>query len=534
MKRIFIWSGIVLAAVVAVLLALPLLIDANTFRPRLESTLTAALGRTVHIGELKLALFSGGVTATDLSIADDPAFGPVPFIKAKQLKLAVELQPLIFSRKLNVTGITIDQPEIALVASPAGVWNFSTLGKSGATPAADPPSSSTAKAPLDLSIKLVDLKDGRLTVSRTGGRHKPAVLDQVQVELQNISRTSAVPFSMEGKVGSGGSIKLAGTAGPLDQSDMSATPLTATLTVKQLDLALSGLNDMVPGLSGVVSFEGTAGSDGKAAQVRGKLNAEKIKVARTGAPATRPVELDFAAEHNFARRSGVLSQADVHIASALAHVTGTYAIQGDSMALKMNLNGSNMPVTELQSVLPALGIVLPAGSSFKSGTMTANLLAEGPADRLVTTGSVGINNAKLSGFDMGRKMSVIERFAGIRSGPDTDVQTLSANIRYAPEGANIQNIRLVVGGVGEVSGAGTVSPQNALSFRMTAVVRGTGLTAAMGNAPIPFKIEGTASDPQFRPDIAAAANQAIEKFVPGGAGKAAGDILKGFLGGKKK
>ncbi len=95
---------------------------------------------------------------------------------------------------------------------------------------------------------------------------------------------------------------------------------------------------------------------------------------------------------------------------------------------------------------------------------------EGPADRLVTAGSVGLSNAKLAGFDMGRKMSTIETLAGIKSDPNTEIQTLSMNVRYAPEGANLQDIKLVATGIGEITGSGTVSPSNALDFKMRATV----------------------------------------------------------------
>ena len=63
---------------------------------------------------------------------------------------------------------------------------------------------------------------------------------------------------------------------------------------------------------------------------------------------------------------------DVHIGNALANLTGTYAEQGESMLLKMNLAGSNMPVTELEGLLPSVGVMLPAGSSLKSGSASAS------------------------------------------------------------------------------------------------------------------------------------------------------------------
>jgi AsmA protein len=534
MKRIAVWAGVAVAVVVVVLFAALSFIDANSFRPRLESSLTAELGRAVKVGELKLALLSGGLTANDLSIDDDPAFSHSPFVRAKQLKLGVDLAPLIFSRKLNVTRLTIDQPEIALVEAVPGVWNFSNFGITSRTKpsAAAAAASDSGKTPLDLSVQLIKLTNGRLTLTRSGSG-KPIVIEQVEIGLQNFSNTSAFPFSMTGKIAGGGTMKLDGTAGPLNATDASKTPIRASLSLNQLDLALSRLNDWAPSLGGLVSLDGNTSSDGKTVRLAGKLKGEKLKLARNGTPASRPVELDFALQHDLVTRSGVVSQADVHVGSAVAHLTGNYAEQGQSMTLKMNLTGSKMPVTELQSLLPALGIVLPAGSSLKSGTATVNLFAEGPADQLVTTGSLALDNATLGGFDMGSKMATIERLAGIRSGPDTQIQTLSADVRYAPEGASVQNIKLVVDGIGEVNGAGTISPQEALNFRMTATVRTSGLAAVVSNEPIPFSIQGSASDPQFRPDVKGIVNDAMKGFIKEPE-KAAGDILKGLLGGDKK
>src|SRR5579859_176809 len=117
MKHALRWLAIVVALLVLIALALPFLIDANQFRPRLEAALTQALAREVKLGDLKLSIFSGGVAAADLSIADDPAFSKTPFIRAKSLKVGVEMQPLIFSKKLNVTGIEIEGPEIDLIQS---------------------------------------------------------------------------------------------------------------------------------------------------------------------------------------------------------------------------------------------------------------------------------------------------------------------------------------------------------------------------------------------------------------------------------
>ncbi len=124
LKGIGIFLGVVIVAVVSV----PFLINVDQFRPALQSELSAALGREVKLGNLSLQILAGEVAADDLSVADDPAFGKPAFLQAKALHVGVELWPFIFSRKLIVTDLAIDQPEIALVQAPSGDWNFSSLG----------------------------------------------------------------------------------------------------------------------------------------------------------------------------------------------------------------------------------------------------------------------------------------------------------------------------------------------------------------------------------------------------------------------
>src|SRR5437763_46059 len=108
MKRTIRIIGILVALLILIAAALPFLVNANAFRPRLESELTRALGRRVTVGDLKFSLFSGSLTANDLAVADDPTFSTSPFLHAKALSLKAELWPLISSRQLRITGLTID------------------------------------------------------------------------------------------------------------------------------------------------------------------------------------------------------------------------------------------------------------------------------------------------------------------------------------------------------------------------------------------------------------------------------------------
>lgn len=529
MKRILKWTGILAAVLLLAVLSIPFFVNVDDFRPTLESRLTAALGRQVKLGNLQLRILAGAVMADDLSVAEDPAFGKPAFLKAAALHVGVELWPFLLSRKLIVTDLTIDQPEIVLMQGPSGNWNFSSLGAKRAA-APEPPSSSD-KRPLDLTVQLIRITNGRLRFTRTVGHWKPLILEQVGLDIRDFSSTSKFQLALNAKVQGGGTIDLNGTAGPLNSTDSAMTPVNVSLNVSQLHLAGSGMTDFAPTLSGVVTFVGNGESDGSMMRFRGRLKAEKLKLSKTGAAAQRPVEFDMAARHNLRRHTGVIEQGNIHIGAAVAHLTGTYAEQGETMVLNMKLAGPQMPVQDLEAMLPPAGVVLPAGTSLQGGTASIDLAMQGPANRLVTTGSVALNNTTLTGYDLPQKIASIEKWAGIKANPNTEIQNLSLNATVSPEGASAQDISLVVPAIGNLSGGGTISPANLLAFKMSAIVHTSGLMSVVGNKPIPFTVDGTCAHPVFHPDLGAVAKEEV-KGVEHDIGKAAGGLFKGLLGGK--
>jgi len=170
----------------------------------MQTRLTQALGRQVTVGNLKLALLSGGVTAGDLSIADDPAFSRSAFLNAKSFRVGVELTPLIFSKTLHITGLTIEKPAVTLLRNPAGKWNYSSLAATGSGQS----SSSAPKnsgASTDLTIKKLELKDGRVAVGSTTSP-KQTVYDGLSLEASDVSLNSQFPLNLSAKLPGGGSL----------------------------------------------------------------------------------------------------------------------------------------------------------------------------------------------------------------------------------------------------------------------------------------------------------------------------------------
>src|SRR4029077_8673474 len=103
-RTLLIVLGSIVALILLVGLAIPLFLNADAFRTRIESALTTSLGRKVTLGKLDLSVLTGSLVAKDASIADDPAFSNLPFLEASKVKIGIEVLPLIFSREIHITG----------------------------------------------------------------------------------------------------------------------------------------------------------------------------------------------------------------------------------------------------------------------------------------------------------------------------------------------------------------------------------------------------------------------------------------------
>lgn len=534
------WLGIVVALLLVIVLAIPFLINVNQFRPRLETALTHALGREVKLGDLKLSILSGSVEASDLDIADDAAYSKTPFVRAKSLKVGVELQPLIFSKKLNVTGIEIQDPEIALVQSDAGVWNFASLGtktQANPPPAAAPPSSPSDNSMQDLTVKLVKITNGRLSV-KTAGEPQLKVLEKVKVEIKDFAAHAPFPLSFSADIQGGGDVKMDGKAGPVDTNDASETPFDVSIKLNKLDIAKTGFVRPSTGFEGLISIDGNVSSSAHILQLKGSIQAEHLKLAKAGKPATKTVGFDFVLNNDLRQRSGALTRGDVHIGKATAQLTGTYVIQNNNTVLHVRLAAPAMPVEELAAMLPALNIVLPLGSSLQGGTASANVTVNGETDKLVLDGSVAIQKTRLAHFDLGSKMNTVAKLTGIKLSPDTDFDNISASVHSDQAGMKVQKISVIAPAIGELLGDGTVSPTNALNFKMRANLR-TGamldIVSPSGKTSVPFLIQGTSAEPKFMPDvkglIGGIAEQQLKPYTNTDIGKQATGILDLF---KKK
>jgi AsmA protein len=508
MKRSLKIAGIVVACLLAVLIALPFLINVNSFRPKVESEASAALGRQITVGNLSLSILSGSVGAENIAIADDPAFSKLPFVTAKSLKVGVELLPLIFSKQLNVTDITLDAPEITLLKAANGKWNFSSIGGASAQKAPEP-AKSGGSAPTNFSIAKLNVNHGKLSVGKANPSTKPVVYDNVNISLKDFSFTSEFPFQLTAQLPGSGDVNISGKAGSINAEDAAKTPVAAAVKMSNMSIVALGIVSPASGIAGLANFDGTLSSNGSQAKAVGLFTGKQLKFSPKGTPAPKTVTIKHMVDVDLDKQSGTISQGDIAIGSAQAHLTGTFQTRGEAEVVNLKLNAPNVAVDELAAMLPSMGVVLPSGSQLKGGTLSAELAIAGPLDKLVITGPVRLANAQLANFDLGSKLGALSAFAGKSvSNPNTAIQNASLDARVAPEGTKADNINVNVPAIGVITGAGTVSPEGALAFKMVANLHG-GMVGAVskvaaarsGEGGIPFAIEGTTSSPKFVPEV---------------------------------
>jgi AsmA protein len=572
MSRTLRYVLIGIGVLIVLLIVVPFFIPVNQFKPTIEEKASGALGRKVQLGNLSLSLLHGALTAQDLSVGDDPKFSRSPFLTAKSVSVGVEIMPLIFSKQLNVTDIIIDEPQVTLLKNANGVWNYSTIGASasGSTPDAKPAAATPASSSStpDISVKELELKDGKIVVGTTASQQR-TTYGHLNVKASDFSMNSKFPISVSADLPGGGSLKLDGNVGPMDKTDSTLTPVDAKLHVASLNLATTGILDPSLGLGGVADVDTTLASEGGFAQTNGTVKLSKALFVQGGSPAGVPLDVAYSTKYDLRKNSGVVNPSTIKIGSATAHLSGTYASRGEASDVDFKVNGENMPAKDLEAFLPAIGVHLPKGASLSAGTMSTNLNIKGPTNKLVTDGTIGLYSAKLSGFDLGSKMSAVSALTGLKTGKDLDIEKLTTNVHMAPNGLRAENFIAVVPSVGNLTGAGTLDAKNNLDFKMAATLTG-GAIGAMGSAggevgslagalggskgsgckggsTIPFQIEGTASDPKFVPDVGGVAANMLKSQLgcSGGSlanvGKAgsqspsdAVNSLSGLLGKKKK
>ncbi|MDB5985068.1 MAG: AsmA family protein [Nevskia sp.] len=157
-KLIKIVLGIVLAIILlaAVAVALfALFFDANSFRGQIAAQAKNATGRELVIGDIHLSIFPTlGARIQNVSLSNAAGFGAAPFASVGAAEVGVRLLPLLRSRAVQVSSVTVDGLQLNLAKHADGKTNWDDLVEKISQPkAAAQPGAATSGS----SIKSIDI-----------------------------------------------------------------------------------------------------------------------------------------------------------------------------------------------------------------------------------------------------------------------------------------------------------------------------------------------------------------------------------------
>ncbi len=687
--------GILLAVVglvvllVLVVLALPLFLNTSSFQQRIVRSASAALGRQVTVENLKLSVLSGGLLAHGVTIADDPAFSSQPFLQAQQVTVHVALWPLITRKDVQVSGFVLESPKVSLLRDAAGVWNYSSLGRSANQPAArsaetestfpnltvgeikitdgqvtvstqpgpgtgeaaeshvyeqvaldvtnfgfaksfpftasvhlpgegtvtakgtagpmnqadaantpftlqldakhidplaagfvdassgisgqvdslvldaswsgqqmhvtklaidgphvtlvqkptpkTPPRPAAAQNPSmlqSLAIDSMELTNGSVTVT-SPGQTQPTVYQNLHATLSNLTPTSASPFTAAAQLPGGGQMNAKGTVGPYNAQEAEATPVSAQVTLRHLDLQTSGMVAPDAGIGGTADVDARLVSNGQTLNADGTAHVSGLRLAKTGTPSQVPVGLQFAVVQNEQQMTGQVQRGVITIGHDVVNVSGTYQKSGPTTAVDLRVVGQELSINDLEAFLPSLGVKLPSGSRLQGGTLTAKLVVSGSTANPLITGPVSVNNTELAGFDLNSKLAAVTQLTGAKPSSTTQIRSLSMDVRSQGDSLRTDRIALNMPALGTATGSGSVNNgalhydvilkplllergagsvvptagAGGLAGQLLGAIPGAGkgltggLPGGFLKSGIPVAIGGTTTNPTFTPDI---------------------------------
>lgn len=196
MRRSLIIAAAVLVGLLLVLVAVPMLVDVERFKPRILTAISDGVGRPVTMdGPLQLSLLPRPrLSAEGLAVADRPGFGDQPMVTVDRLDVEIALLPLL-SGNLDIRRLVLRQPVIRLSQSASGDNNW-TFGDRAAS--AENAAPTVAEGPA-IAIGRMVLSDARV-VYRDLASDSQWTLDGLEAKLAMAGSDGPYDVALRGQV----------------------------------------------------------------------------------------------------------------------------------------------------------------------------------------------------------------------------------------------------------------------------------------------------------------------------------------------
>jgi len=126
-------AALAAALVVVLVIVAPPLIGVSHYKSRITQLVSQSLGRPVHLSSVQVRLLPWpGFVLSDLSVAEDPAYGAEPVLHASSVTASIRLLAL-WRGRLEIGKIGVDEASLNLVRAAPGRWNLDSLFRTAAS-----------------------------------------------------------------------------------------------------------------------------------------------------------------------------------------------------------------------------------------------------------------------------------------------------------------------------------------------------------------------------------------------------------------
>jgi hypothetical protein len=128
------WMALAVLALLVLVLALvvPPLISVSHYKGQITHLIAQSLGRPVRLSSVEVRLLPWpGFVLSDLSVAEDPAYGAEPVLHASKVTASLRLLAL-WRGKLEIDKISVDEASLNLVRAGPGRWNLDPIFRTAA------------------------------------------------------------------------------------------------------------------------------------------------------------------------------------------------------------------------------------------------------------------------------------------------------------------------------------------------------------------------------------------------------------------
>ncbi|HXM96339.1 MAG TPA: AsmA family protein [Candidatus Dormibacteraeota bacterium] len=380
---------IVVVVLVAGVLLIPSLVDVNHYHDRIQADLEKRFARQVSLGKMRLSVVPFRFRVENVVIGEDPHFNTGrAFAQAQELDVRPQLWPLLRGN-VQIESLTMKRPQIELVRSQLGVWNFASVGQA-------------SSGNRELSLSQLSIENGQVAVSDLQNRQPRAVYDNIDAALNRYAPERAFDIKLAARLPGEGAqtIEIDARLGPIRHTDMAATPFDGKLRLgkvwfsslrKFLNSAALGNTDAL------ASGETRIQNDGAKIVASGSLSLDHARI--------NGIDIGYAiqAQYEFSddRKNEVLTiqKGSFQLGSTPMAISGIVNMGTTPSEVDVKLSTSNAPVEETTRLLAAFGIISNAGVKV-NGRLSADVHAKGAASHPALNGSMQAQSLEIAGKEL--------------------------------------------------------------------------------------------------------------------------------------